>query len=87
MLWKYKKCYIETNEDVPDPKGCYSVIFVATGPTPIAFGRVSCYPPPGGESPTITVPGNSQIELCVQSHTNPTIDPTQWNTFLGGNCG
>lgn len=152
MLWKYKKCYTEANEDVlpptciklvriisEDPSGgeifyqykdcdslgtvtdsfiddtgiinicivegslfifgsesvtvttepncnasCYSVTFITTGPAPIAFGRVSCNIPVGGESPTITVPGNSQIELCVQSHTPPTANPTQWDILLGG---
>ena len=30
MLWKYKKCYQETNEDVIDPTKCVKLVSITT---------------------------------------------------------
>jgi len=50
MLWKYKKCYTEANEDVPDPETCTRLVSISavytgdisTDPTTTTVSYILC---------------------------------------------
>lgn len=83
MLWKYKKCYEHTNEDVPvEPTQCYLFTLRATTETDINFTFNDCT---RGEI-DLTVSGNTEVDVCAISVDMPANSPTQWEIFIGIEC-
>ena len=84
MLWKYKKCYQETNEDSESPlEGCYSFLITATVPPGYRFTYNDCL----GKTQNIDVLFESPQSVCALFPGPTSIAPaSRWDVEFKGEC-
>ena len=84
MLWKYKKCYQETNEDSELPlEGCYSFLITATTPPGYRFTYNDCL----GNPQKIDVLFESPQSVCALFPGPTSNSPaSRWDVELIGEC-
>lgn len=87
MINRFKRYYNIDNDDVtppdPDPTTCYSFIFEATTEEAVTFTFTKCK---NGATGTVTVPGNSSVEMCGRLAFNPPVASSKWLIHLNGLC-
>ena len=84
MLWKYKKCYQETNEDSQPPlEGCYSFLITATVPPGYRFTYNDCL----GKLQNIHVLFENPQSVCALFPGPISIAPaSRWDVEFNGDC-
>lgn len=84
MLWKYKKCYQETNEDFELPlEECYSYLITATTPPGYNFTYTDCL----GNPQNIDVLFGSPQSVCALFPGPTSIAPaSRWSVEIVGEC-
>lgn len=82
MLWKYKKCYQETNEGVVDPPTeCTLVTFRSNFEQDIVFNYTPCV-----GAPTSITLNNNETTICIQNYDPPTAPSNQWDVIFVDIC-
>lgn len=86
MINRFKKYYNVDNDAVivPDPEEniCYSFTLEALLDSNISFTFAKCS---GGNS-TVTVPGNSSVNICALSVQSPSQPSNKWAIYIGEEC-
>lgn len=83
MLWKYKKCYIISNEDITPPDvDCYRFVLKTLSSSSVTFTFIDC----ADNSTSITLSGNSSTTVCAKSVDDPPQEPYMWTIYIDSPC-
>lgn len=88
MIRRFKKYYNIDNAEVipppppPEEDSCINWKLEASSPTTINFTFHKC----SGGTATITVPGNTSVNVCAVSVNPPAFASNKWKIYIGDYC-